>query len=113
MIEDIIYIKPQRKTIPTTLARWEGQLYDAPFNWWTGITGVTVACMCARRKAVREGRRDYTNEQILGIDDINYSPADNLPAAKSKTLKEIHDEKIDPMSLFLRGKIGWDRSVKA
>ena len=105
MTEDIIYIKPQRKTIPTILARWEGQLYDAPFNRWTAITGTTVACMCARRKAVRQGRRDYTNEQILGIDDINYTPKENLPPVKEKSLQEIHNEKREHclITKFLRG----------
>lgn len=109
-VEEIIYIKAFRKNIPTFLARWEGQLYDAPMRWWKDVTNTEVGCMSARYKERREGRRDYTNEQILGIDPINYSPTDNLPSINKKSLKEIHDEMIDPMSLFIRGKIGWDRT---
>jgi len=108
MKKDIIIIKPQRKNIPTYTAEWDGQLYDAPFYWWSSLTDTTVACMCARRKAMAIGRRDYTIRQILGMDDINYSPADNLPSIdETKSLFDIHKEKkkTDPVALFLSRKL--------
>lgn len=107
MSQEVIYVKPQRHNIPTYEATWEGQRYRAAFHWWSKLTGTTTACMCARRKQVREGRRNYTTEQILGIDEIDFNPAENLPAIKSYTLQEIHAKKREGCltTKFLRGEM--------